>query len=123
MFGAALLATFAGCANASAITDLFSQVKDFDLIKTPLAISTLSNEKNVAMEVFRSGGMKGSLYENGYGVKLVKASGLLPTSMTVEGFYNGNFDLPIKYAAVMTMEPTLTAREVKPDGTPAEYAG
>lgn len=123
MFGVALLATFAGCANASAITDLFSQVKDFDLIKTPLAITTLSKEKNVAMEVFRSGGMKGSLYENGYGVKLVKASGLLPTSMTVEGFYNGNFDLTVKYAGVMTMEPTLTAREVKPDGTPAEYAG
>jgi hypothetical protein len=111
--------------NASVIDDLQSAAESFtnyDFTETAKAISTMSGADNVGMEAFIASTLKGSLYASSNGVNLVKNS---LTSMTVEGFCNGNFDLPLNYKLAYFTVSTdeLTARETKPDGTPGDYVG
>ena len=111
-------------AKAGVIEDALKAISDYDVLKTGAAITTMAKEENVGMEVFRADGLKGNLYTGGYGVNLRKEGGVLgiTNTMVVEGFYNGNFDLTVKYEIAMVPQATLTPRSVKPDGTAAEYA-
>ncbi len=60
-----------------------------------------------------------------YGVNVSKSSSILATTFTVEGFYNGNFDVDFSYLVGKSSpkEGPFAARETKPDGTTGDYAG
>jgi hypothetical protein len=60
-----------------------------------------------------------------YGVNVTKSGSLLATTFTVEGFYNGNFDVEFNYLLGKSSpkEGPFAARETKPDGSAGDYAG
>lgn len=60
-----------------------------------------------------------------HGVDLSKPSSALATSFTVEGFYNGNFDVDFNYLLGKSSPKTgpFAARETKPDGSSGDYVG
>lgn len=106
--------------HANLITDFIKGIDDYDVLTLTKA-SQMFKDENVGMEVFRASGLKGSLYQDGCGVNLTSQG----TTYTIEGFYNGNFDVKMGNALVAY---TLNGednpgRETKPDGTPGDYAG
>jgi hypothetical protein len=110
--------------QAASISDLLKLISDYDAAKTLTAVTDMAKAENIGMETFRASGLKGSLYCSGSGVTLTNVGSTLSRKMKVEGFYGGNFDLTLAYSGIFQPESyTLSARSVKPDGTPGDYVG
>ncbi|MCH5345873.1 MAG: hypothetical protein J1E63_02115 [Muribaculaceae bacterium] len=78
-----------------------------------------------ALELFSADGNKASLPMSSNGLTVDVVNGITG-QITLKGFYQGNFDVDFHFDIVtgFYIQPgTFPARDTKPDGTPADYAG
>lgn len=86
------------------------------------SIDKFVGSKGSAMEIVYGHAGQQGLPSSSYGITLEKKS---LTELTVRGFYKGNFDVDASYVlgtGSIKVGP-YAARELKPDGSPADYAG
>lgn len=90
-----------------------------------LDLPTIDNfvgSKGSAMEIIYGTASQKGLPNSSHGITLEKKSG---TEITVKGFYKGNFNVDATYVLGKgsIKSGPYAARDLKPDGTPADYKG
>lgn len=112
-------------AATSGIGSLVGRIADYDpKTVTVLGSHQMGRDNLVGMENFVSNSVSGGLYRTGCGVGLdYTGSSFLDPKVTVRGFHNGDFDLTFKSSLGTVTVDGIVARDLRPDGTAAAFAG